>query len=266
MVLHSALRGPRLVCLLLCFTTHFFAFAGARADTNAAADGSGEKLVVASTAWVAALAEAAGARNVRVLDPVELRHPPEYELKPSDLSLVSRADFVFYAGWERFAEKLAETAGSASVRLVKVSADCNPPSIYAEAEKIAALLGTTERFAEWRTRFDALANELRDEALLAWPDRRALVHRMQKPFVSWLGFDIIGEFGPAEPSPALILELVRLGPALLIDNYHGALGQPIAEAGRLKRAELIFFPGRDGSKTLEDLFRYNVRAVTEAAR
>ena len=111
-------------------------FAGAKADTSAPAP-SGEKLVLASTTWVAALAEAAGAQNVRILAPAKLRHPPEYELKPSDLALVSKADYVLYAGWERFAEKLTETVGSAGVRLVRVNAENNPsfPGVTASLYK-----------------------------------------------------------------------------------------------------------------------------------
>jgi hypothetical protein len=261
MFLHSGIRKFAL-CAGICFALHAFVFAGPKADTAAP---SGEKLVLASTTWVAALAEAAGAKNVRVLAPAELRHPPEYELKPSDLALVSKADYVLYAGWERFAEKLAETAGSAGIRLVKVTAENNPSVLIAEAEKLAALFGTTGRFESWRGEFEKLSGELKARIIAAWPDKRAVVQRMQTPFVRWLGFDIAGEYGPAEPSPALILELSRLNPALVIDNYHGPSGRPIAEAAQAPYAELINFPGKDGTKTLEDVFRYNADILINAA-
>ena len=62
--------------------------------------------VVASTAWTAAFGYAAGAETIHVLAPYEMRHPPEYELKPSDIAVLSQADFVIYAGYERMAEKI----------------------------------------------------------------------------------------------------------------------------------------------------------------
>ena len=44
-----------------------------------------ENVVLASTSLTAAIARAAGASEIRVLTPVETKHPPEYELTPSDL-------------------------------------------------------------------------------------------------------------------------------------------------------------------------------------
>ena len=40
----------------------------------------GSKKVVASTSWAAAFADIAGADEVESIAPVNLRHPPEYEL------------------------------------------------------------------------------------------------------------------------------------------------------------------------------------------
>ena len=250
-----------LFCVFLALS--ITAFAGPSADKKAQ-PGSGEKVIVASTSWVAAIAEAAGAKNVRILAPVELKHPPEYELRPSDLTLVSRADFVLYAGWERFAQKLTETAGSKAV-IVKVRTDNDPIVLKEEAEKLASMFGTEESFRSWRSDFDRLTGDIQLKVRQAYPDRRAVVQRMQLPFVKWLGFDVIGEYGPAEPSPALILDLARLKPVLVIDNYHGPSGIPIAEAARVPYAELINFPGKDGTKTLADVFQYNMEVLIKVS-
>jgi hypothetical protein len=87
-----------------------------------------------------------------------------------------------------------------------------------------------------------------------------------KPVVaSTAGLEIIGEYGPAEPSPAVIFQLVKTEPVLVIDNYHGPAGQPVAEAAGVPRAVLLNFPGKDGTKTLEDLFRYNADILLKAA-
>jgi hypothetical protein len=226
----------------------------------------GNGVIVASTSWVAAIAYCAGAENVRVLAPADLRHPPEYELKPSDLNAASKASLIIYAGWETFAKKLAETAGSAGVRALQIAATNDPGELKAEAGKIAELLGTTEKYEAWAAGFDVYMEEIRTRILGAYVGRQVVVNRMQTPFMSWLGFEISGEYGPAEPSPALILDLVRTRPLLVIDNYHSPSGGPIAEAARIPCIELINFPGKDGTLTIEDVFRYNADMLVEAAR
>ena len=248
------------VCVFLALSFAVFAGAGTDRPVN-----SEKKSIVASTSWVAAIAEAAGAENVRILAPVELRHPPEYELRPSDLVLVSGADYVLFAGWERFAQKLTETAG-AKAALIQVRTDNDPVVLLEEAERLSILFGTEENFRRWRYEFENTIREIKSNVLGAYADRRVVVQRMQLPFIKWLGLDVVGEYGPAEPSPALIIELARLAPKIVIDNYHGPSGIPISAAARVPYAELINFPGRDGTRTLIDVFRYNEKILIDAAR
>lgn len=217
----------------------------------------GDNVIIASTSWVAAIAYCAGAENVHILAPVDLRHPPEYELKPSDLKAASKARLIIYAGWEMFAKKLAETAGSAGVEVLQIRVSNDPDDIKAEAKKIAELLGSTEKYESWAAGFDAFASGIKDDVRQVYSGKRSVVNGMQTPFIGWLGIDIAGEYGPAEPSPALVLELVNLKPDIVIDNYHNPSGRPIAEAAKASYAELINFPGKDGTRTIEDVFRYN---------
>jgi hypothetical protein len=226
----------------------------------------GEAAVIASTSWVAAIADAAGARSIRVLAPVELRHPPEYELKPSDLEAVSRASVIVYGGWEMFAEKLAETAGGAGIRVVKVHTANSPDTLKAEARKLARLFGTGDLCEAWIAGFDLLLEDLRARLQAAPGYRaglRAVVHRAQIPFAGWAGLDIAGDFGPAELSPAVILRLTGARADIVIDNYHGPVGRALAEASGAGYAQFINFPGRDGTRTVEDLFRYNTGLLLE---
>jgi hypothetical protein len=222
-----------------------------------------EPRIVASTSWTAAFALAAGAENIGILAPLELKHPPEYELKPSDLAMVGAADLVIYAGYERFAKKLAETAGARTLRVTTVN---DPQTIRSEVRKIAEKIMTQDRYEKWEKEFGSLTEEIKKKVLAAYPDKRAVVHTMQKPFAQWLGFEIVGEFGPAEPSPALVLELVRKRPLLVIDNYHNPCGFPIAEAAKSRYTALINFPGKDGSRSIEDVYRLNAEALIGAKR
>ncbi len=69
------IRSRAAVLLLACL------FAGIAARGFA----TEELRVVATTPWTAAFALAAGVENVRVLAPYEMQHPPEYELRASDV-------------------------------------------------------------------------------------------------------------------------------------------------------------------------------------
>ena len=250
---NGAARAAKILTLIafLGVSHTLFAFGG-REDR--AADGN---VIIASTSWVAAIAYCAGAENVHILAPVDLRHPPEYELKPSDLTAASNARLIIYAGWEMFAKKLAETAGSAGVEVLQIKVSNDPNDIKAEAKKIAELLGAAEKYEGWAAGFDVFTAGIRDGIEQVYGGKQAVVNSMQPPFVSWLGIGIAGEYGPAEPSPALVLELVNLKPDLVIDNYHNPNGRPVAEAAGAPYAELINFPGKDGTRTIEDVFRYN---------
>lgn len=221
--------------------------------------------VVASTSWTAALARAAGAAEIVTIAPLELRHPPEYEIKPSDLQALRGASLVVYGGYERFAKRLAEAAGGDGVRTLEVYTDNIPSVIKSESRKIAEALGTLSVWEAWARSFDELTESLRRQVLAAYPNRRAVVQRYQKTAAEWMGFEVAGTFGPGESSPAAVLDLVKLVPDLVIDNYHNPTGKPVAEARKVPYVELINFPGRAGTLTLEDVYRYNAKAYLDAA-
>lgn len=221
--------------------------------------------VVASTSWTAAIARAAGADDVVVIAPLELKHPPEYEIKPSDLDAVSGASLVVYGGYEKFAKRLVETSGGAGTAELKLNTDNVPATLKAEAKKVADYIGTAAAYEKWAASFDPFAEAMRARVMAAYPDKRVAVQRMLKTYAQWLGFEVVGTFGPGEPSPAVVLELVRLKPALVIDNYHNPSGKPVAESLKAPIVELINFPGKDGTKSIEDVFAHNERQFLNAA-
>lgn len=225
-----------------------------------------EKQVVASTSWTAAIASAAGARNIRIIAPLDLKHPPEYEIKPSDLEALHSADLVVYSGYEKFAQRLAETAAGRGTTVLQVYTDNLPPVFKREALKVAEALGTVEKYRSWEASFDAELELMRGRLAQAYPDRRAAVHRYLATLAEWLGFEVVGTFGPGELSPQVLLNLTRLKPAVVIDNWHNISGKALAESLPCAYVELINFPGRDGTATVEDVFAYNERNFIAAAR
>ncbi|MDR2588655.1 MAG: ABC transporter substrate-binding protein, partial [Spirochaetales bacterium] len=163
-------------------------------------------------------------------------------------------------------QKLAESSSSSGATALRVATANSPAAIKAEARKIAEVLGTMGRFDAWSKNFDSLAENLRSRARAAWPRGKVLAQKMIRPFVEWLGLEIAGEFGPAEPSPALVLALAGTRPLLVIDNYHSPSGKPIAETAGAAYVQLINFPGKDGTQTIEDVFRHNADALIKAAK
>ena len=65
---------------------------------------------VASTSWVAAIAEIAGLDGVDTVAPADLKHPPEYEITPMDVAKVAKAEIFMYGGYEAMMKTIAEAA------------------------------------------------------------------------------------------------------------------------------------------------------------
>lgn len=222
--------------------------------------------VIASTSWTAAFARAAGARDIVTIAPLELRHPPEYEIKLSDLAAVAGARFLVHSGYERFAKRLAETAGTEGLTIAQAYTDNLPETFVAESRKLAVLFGTLPVFETWAASFEGQTSTMKLRISAAFPTKKVIVHRYLKTYAEWLGFTVVGTFGPGESSPALLLDLVRARPALVIDNYHNPSGKAAAEATGAPLVTLVNFPGKDGTKTIEDVFALNERSFLAVAK
>lgn len=221
--------------------------------------------VIATTAWTAAFVRLAGVETVQVLAPYEMRHPPEYELKPSDIEAVAHARLIVFAGYETMVEKLKDTAGRNDIAVLQIDTRNDLVTTRAAVEKIAAVLGTEtvarenlrnleQYFADWRQEIAALGLE----------GAPVLVHFFQQPLAVELGFEVKGVFGPGPLEPAQIVTLSGHEVALIIDNWHNELGSPLEETLRgARRVSWINFPGPFDSRSLEDVLQYNRRALNE---
>ncbi len=211
--------------------------------------------VVATNTWTAAFAAAAGARDIVTLAPGDLRHPAEYELKPSDVALLKGARLVVYTGFEVMAKRLAETAGGRRIRLVKIDADYSLNTLSTSIMAIADILGTQDQarasLADLESFIASWKQELRDDGLYGAP---IIVHLFQQPLMAELGFTIRGVFGPAPLEAAQIAKLSAEKVTFVVDNWHNEVAAPLRETMPDARfASLINFPGPDGTKSLLDV-------------
>jgi zinc transport system substrate-binding protein len=223
--------------------------------------------VVATNSWTAAFAAAAGATDVITLAPSELRHPAEYELRPSDVAALRGAGLIIYTGFEVMAKKLAEAAGSQSVRMLKIDADYSLPTFRVSLTAIADALGTQAAAGKSIAALTQFMSSWKSElAAAGWGGAPVVVHVFQLPLVQELGFRVAGVFGPGPLEAAQIAKLSPMNAKLIVDNWHNEAGGPLRETmSEVPYASLINFPGADGTKTLLDVLADNRSRLKAAA-
>jgi zinc transport system substrate-binding protein len=223
--------------------------------------------IVATTSWTAALAAAAGAQDVRTIAPSDLRHPAEYDMRPSDVAAIGGADLIVSTGFEVMARRLAEATGSRKIRILQVDADYSLGTLRRSLMAIAAVTGTE---AQARASIAALEDflsswkaDLRVRGLAGAP---VIVHLFQQPLAQELGFTVAGVFGPAPLEAAQISRLSAVKAVLVMDNWHSEVAAPLRETMREARfASLINFPGPEGTVILLDVLADNRKRLEAAA-
>lgn len=216
--------------------------------------------IVASTSWVAMIAKAAGADEITILAPVELRHPPEYDFRPSDIEKVQNADYVVFAGYEPFMNKLLESVGVAEEKLIRVKTENTPDNLKEQARELAKTLGTEEHAERWASELDELVEAIhRETARLETSSKKAIVQSHMVPMAEYFGYEVIAQFSE-ELSPAKTAELAALQPDIIIDNYHNVQGKAIEEIANVPRIELRNFPGPEHD-SIEALLQDNAKKL-----
>lgn len=232
------------------------------AEIENAADGPEKELkIVASTSWTALMAEAAGAKDVVVIAPVELKHPPEYDFKPSDIVALQEADWIIMAGYEGFMNKMIEANDIDEAKIIRVITTNTWENIHEQTHVIADAIGTEELQKELELEFKNSLNIIMEKAQEKnVGETKVLVHVHMQAFVRSLGFQVLEVFGAEELSPAKMGELASMGPDLIIDNFHNPQGMTIAEMAKVERVELRNFPGPEHNSLIE-LFQDNAKKL-----
>ena len=220
--------------------------------------------VVATTAWTAAYALAAGAENISVLATYEMAHPSEYELRPGDIRRLANADLIIYAGYEVMMHQMKTGLEIPDEKLLLISTSYNFAEIEESVMTIAKKLGTEQiavkNIEEIRQLFDKARSVVQDTGLDTVP---ALVHYFQKSFALETGINPIGIFGPAPPEPKQILSLSNSSAVIIIDNAHNPVGGSLREI--MKDAHytmLLNFPGLYDTRTIADVITYNIEQLS----
>jgi len=219
--------------------------------------------VVASTSLAGAIAQAAGAKEVRVLTPPEMKHPPEYELKPSDLNKLDGANAVIYAGYERMVERLAAASGNKNLLVIKIDTTTSPENLIAQTKKVAATLHTEKEQQIWEKSFIEKLKELKTR-LAPLSGKSAVVHFHAKPFAQWAGLSIVQVIPPGELSLKAVTDAVAKQPEVVVDILHLPAAKVVADNAHCRYALVINFPAIQGTATLADIFEFNTVQIMRA--
>jgi zinc transport system substrate-binding protein len=222
--------------------------------------------VVASTAWTAAYVKAAGIDDCRVIAPYEIQHPAEYELRPEDIKTIAGAKVFVYGGYETMMKSLATNISDGRIALVKIATDYDPDNMENSIRAIAAAAGTIAQAEKNIATLKAAFASCREEVRTAGGvDRPTLAHVFQKRLAELFGLKIVSAFGPAPLEAKQIALLSRTRATLVIDNWHNPVSAPLKETlAGARFVEFINFPGKDGTRMLEDVLRYNKDRLFEA--
>lgn len=216
--------------------------------------------IVVTNGWTAAFAGLAGARDIEVLAPYEMKHPPEYEISLKELQMVADADFLIFAGYEAMMGRIKEAMGpDSSVELIQITTVNSQPVIHESVMKIARKLGTEAEALKNLEEIDTFFDLWRKD--LTWHDdfvNSVIVHFHQQGPAKSLGFNVSQVFGPAAPSLAQIKSVLDEQPKLIIDNYHNPVSSSFLEMKDPPAVvSWINFPGSEGTVTLMDVLEYN---------
>ena len=251
------------------------------ANGLAAAAAAEEKpLVVATTSVLGSVVEDLAGDQVQVIVLVNPSIcPAHYDVKPSDLYAVSKAKLIFYHGIEEWLMQLYNASGS-KARLVKVSGGWSTideaKSYYQQvAEALESELGldVSEKLGERLSELDRVAEEVLGEAEKeSTSSINVIAMKWQRSFVEWLGFNVVGDFGPPERlSSSDIEKLISLGKeknvAIVISNLQSGtdVGEAIAREIGAVHVVLSNFPGSSPeAKSLADLIEGNAEKVFKA--
>jgi hypothetical protein len=219
--------------------------------------------VVATTSLTAAIARAAGAKEIKILTPPGQKHPPEYDLKPSDLLKIEGAAVVIYGGYEKMVSRLLETSKSKGIQAIQISTETSPENLVAQARKISKVLKSEKEEETWEQKFlQELAGM--EKKLSPYAGKRAVVHPFAQPFAKWARLSIVQVIRQGELTPRVIAQAMENAPDVVVDVLHFPAARVIAENAKCKYVQVINFPGINETSSLEDIFKYNSAELVKA--
>ncbi|MBN2657966.1 MAG: ABC transporter substrate-binding protein [Spirochaetales bacterium] len=245
------------------FLSILFVLATAAAGLSAQTD----HMILATNAWTSAFVTMA-AGEAELLAPADMVHPPEYELKISDVAKIRDADYLVYGGYEVLMKTVFESFQKPEDQMVQITTSYEPATVEASVLAVARKIGTVpaaeKNIESYRKLISDGRSKLKERGIFG---KDVLVNFHQRPLAQALGFNILGVFGPQPLSPSDISKLGKLKPELILDNIHNPMAAPLEEILGKEAVILINFPGfpmSDGTEaptSLSGVAEHNINEI-----
>jgi len=223
--------------------------------------------ILATNTWTAAYVQMAGG-EAQLLAPADMAHPPEYELKVSDVQKIQEADYLVYAGYEVLMKTVFESFQKPKDACIQIETSYDPQAVETSVLKLAEKMNTLPEARKNLAAYKAYLQKAQDELKAAGLyGKKVLVSFHQQALAKALGFEILGVFGPQALSSGDLSRLAKVKPDLIIDNIHSLQAAPFEEIFALKAINLANFPlytFSDGTKVPEGLLQvleFNVKKI-----
>ena len=219
--------------------------------------------VVASTSWTASFAELAGCDNVDIIAPVNLRHPPEYEVTVGDVLKIRECDYFIYAGFERMMKTLSDTFSTSKAVTIQIQCDNSLETVKSSARKIAKIIGTEEECEKRLALYEKTLIEGKEEVNKKGKrGAKVLCHKHQIFLAKELGLEVVDTFGPGPVSAKEIANAKNKQYDYIIDNIHNPVGEPLKEVND-EALYIIWrnFPETRGKNSLIKLIKDNIEVI-----
>ena len=221
--------------------------------------------IVASTSWVASIAELAGIDDVPTIAPVNLKHPPEYEIKPMDILKVSQADLFIYAGYERMMKTISEAAEVDKSKIAKVKTTNTYENLSNMVKMLSEKAGTQKEAERRFKQYDELIQKTRQLIKENGLDKKIVyAHKDQAQLAKDLGLNVIATFGSAPLTSDKILFASENQIDIIIDNVHNPIASPAAQV--CPNAKLLIwrnFPEKMEKNALYNVIKNNCESLFE---
>ncbi len=233
--------------------------------------------VVGTTTHIETIVRAVAAEGVDVVALVAGGMcPGHFDISPSHVRMLERADLLIMHGWEKWAAEVVEAAGNSELEVVRLRTAGNAmlPEVHMSmTAEIAGILCARDsgRCAGYMHNANAYRGLVLDTAeaarRMAQPLRGTPVvcAEHQKALVTWLGCTAVAGYGrPEDMTPVELGRLERdaraAGVALVVDNMQSGprAGQSLAADIGAKHVALSNFPV--GGSYVHTLME-NVRAL-----
>lgn len=240
-----------------------FAVVSALCFAQPVAEESKTQKYVASTSWVAAIAELAGIDDVVTVAPANLKHPPEYEITADDMANVVNAKLFMHAGYEKMMKTLGDAAQLDSDRIVKVKTTNTLENLSDMVDMLSQKAGTQEKAAERFGEFQELIEDAR-ERIAQSPNKDIEIYANvnQAEFARDLGLNVVSTFGAGALTAAQIEEAHSKAYPLVIDNLHSPVASPITQVS--PDSSIITwrnFPDHLGDDALYNVVKDNLESL-----